>query len=102
MIIKIAEPPNLTTRLQVIWKKSDILSDTRTQSAKSIVWGRGITQFPQQINGIKKRVIYYRLKQIKDMYQTNALGGTYLDLIQRFNCKKPFFEKNQGKGFSMR
>lgn len=64
-----------------------MLYDTRIQSAKSIMWGRGMTQFLQQINGItkkknrreRKKVNYYRLKDIKETYQSNALGGLYLD-----------------------
>jgi len=46
--------------------------------------------------------IYFRLKEIKDMHQSNALGEPYLDLIQRINCKKAIFEKNQGKRFRIR
>lgn len=64
-----------------------MLYDTRIQSAKSIMWGREMTQFLQQINGItkkknrreRKKVNYYRLKGIKETYQSNALGGLYLD-----------------------
>lgn len=65
------------------------------QPAKSIVWARGLTQFLQEIGDItkkkKKRVNYYKSKEIKEMYQSNALGRPYLDLIQRVNCKKTFF-----------
>ena len=48
-------------------------------------------------NNNNKEGIYYRLKEIKDIYRSNALGGPYLDLIQRVNCKKPFLRKIKGR-----
>ena len=44
----------------------------------------------------------FRLKEIKDMHQSNVLGEPYLDLTQIINCKKAIFEKNQGKRFRIR
>lgn len=77
--------------------------DTRTQS---IMWERGRTQFLQQTAQAKqtkekKRVNYYRLKEVKEMYQSNALGGSYMDLILRVNVKSHFWE-NQCKRFSIK
>lgn len=41
MITRIVKPPNLITSLQVIWKKSNMLYDTKIQSENSTMWGRG-------------------------------------------------------------
>ena len=106
MITRIVKPPNLITSLQVLWKKSNMLYDTKIYSQQTPQCGEGEpTQFLPQKNGITVTTtttteIYFRLKEIKD--QSNALGEPYLDLIQRVNCKKAIFEKNEGKRFRIR